>query len=115
MRKYSKAYCTACLLYVGFKRKNEYRIQNANLKLMTNHESWRNAYSAGQKKRYKYFFMKQKFQLHMGIARYTNVVTSLSTKRHYYHAFGLSNEVFNFVSYQGSEKLSAKVEMLSPF
>ena len=37
-------------------------------------------YSAGQKKRYKYFFMKQKFQLQMGIARYRNVITPLSTK-----------------------------------
>ena len=37
-------------------------------------------YSAGQKKRYKYFFMKQKFQLQMGIARYRNAATSLSTK-----------------------------------
>ena len=33
-----------------------------------------------QKKSYKYCFMKQKFQLQMGIARYRNVTTPLSTK-----------------------------------
>ena len=30
-------------------------------------------YSAGQKKRYKYYFMKQKCQLQMGLAQYKNV------------------------------------------
>ena len=37
-------------------------------------------YSAGQIKRYKYCFMKQKFQLPMDIARYINVITPLSTR-----------------------------------
>ena len=36
-------------------------------------------YSAGQKKRYKYCFMKQKFQLQMGIAQYKNAATPLVT------------------------------------
>ena len=35
-------------------------------------------YSAGQKKRYKYFFMKQKFQLQMGIARYVTTPKALT-------------------------------------
>ena len=46
-------------------------------------------YSAGQKKRYKYCFMKQKFQLQMGVARYRNVTTLLSTRgiNTTYHTF----------------------------
>ena len=36
-------------------------------------------YSAGQKKCYKYCFMKQKFQIQMGMARYINVTTPLRT------------------------------------
>ena len=37
---------------------------------------YQSTYSAGQKKHYKYFFMKQKFQLQIGIARYRNVAAS---------------------------------------
>ena len=37
-------------------------------------------YSAGQKKRYKYCFMKQKCQLQMGIAQYKNAATPLRTR-----------------------------------
>ena len=37
-------------------------------------------YSAGQKKRYKYCFMKQKCQLQMGIAQYENAATPLKTR-----------------------------------
>ena len=37
-------------------------------------------YSAGQKKRYEYCFMKQKWQIQIVIAQYKNVVKPLSTK-----------------------------------
>ena len=37
-------------------------------------------YSAGQKKRYKYCFMKQKFQIQMGIAQYKNAAIPLAIK-----------------------------------
>ena len=36
-------------------------------------------YSAAQKKRYKYCFMKQKFQIQIGIAQYRNTATPLAT------------------------------------
>ena len=36
-------------------------------------------YSAGQKKRYKYCFIKQKFQIQMGAAQYENAATPLAT------------------------------------
>ena len=38
------------------------------------------SYSAGQKKRYEYCLMKQKFQLQIGIAQYKHPATPLSTK-----------------------------------
>ena len=36
-------------------------------------------YSAGQKKRYEYCFMKQKCQIQIGIAQYKNIAIILST------------------------------------
>ena len=66
------------------------------------------SYSPGQKKCYNYCFMKQKCQLQEGTARYRNVTTLLSSKG---LSKALSNEVCNFVSAPGAQKLSLKVEM----
>ena len=64
------------------------------------------SYSAGQKKRYEYYLMKQKCQLQMGIAQCKNADTPLKPKRinNKYQHFQIR---YIFFLAEGAQKLSA--------
>ena len=63
-------------------------------------------YSASQKKRYEYCFMKQKCKIQMGIAHHENRATPLKTLG-IITTTALSNEAYNFALVQGVQKLPA--------
>ena len=53
--------------------------------------------------------MKQKCHFQKGVTQHRNVAMPLSSEhlRHQYHTLALSNKVYNFISTQGAQKLSA--------